>query len=551
LFCSFVIVYNGVFIPAGSGIGTNLTSRTNLTVDNGSFKVRAQTGPSTYAVQHQFNEDGTSLIGNPTFTGIASGTFSGNGSALTALNANNLASGTIPDARFPATLPAVSGINLTALPATLPAASGVNLTALNASQLTSGTVPDARFPATLPAASGANLTALNGSQITSGTVADARLSAAVVLENAENVLTASNFVTSAGAIIGPVNRRLNALAYGATGKGLVDDRPALQAMFSAGSSDGTWTVYEILPGVYLVSRTALAQPKNGAFALYVKPQSIIRMYGATIKIMDSVGTANTAVFQTGDGTLSGPGHNYHFYGGIIDGNKTGRGINVAAGTSEHEGINLLGTTNFLAQDVWIRDCGADGIDGDGGTIYGTVSGVTITECGGNGMSCADPSINSETFQFRPGSGTGCASDRTVFACSAAAVHGTGHCVTVTNERHAWRNGATAESGRYDSWKRTSFGEVDTVICARKDMHRPKRGSTRAALTEQRQLLRRNRGCLASGSSHAWRDRSADRSSAPKKFVEVCPVAFFHVWAAVTPRQPAPGLRLSRGGAILC
>ena len=32
---------------------------------------------------------------------------------------------------------------------------------LNATQLSSGTVPDARFPATLPAVSGANLTNLN------------------------------------------------------------------------------------------------------------------------------------------------------------------------------------------------------------------------------------------------------------------------------------------------------------------------------------------------------------------------------------------------------
>ena len=73
--------------------------------------------------------------------------FSGIGSSLTALNATQLTSGTIPDARFPATLPAVSGANLTALPATLPAASGVNLTALNATQLTSGTVPVLRLGA--------------------------------------------------------------------------------------------------------------------------------------------------------------------------------------------------------------------------------------------------------------------------------------------------------------------------------------------------------------------------------------------------------------------
>jgi hypothetical protein len=76
------------------------------------------------------------------------------------LNASNLDSGTVPDARFPATLPA---------------ASGANLTALNASNLSSGTVPDARFPATLPAISGANLTNLDASDLASGTVPIARI----------------------------------------------------------------------------------------------------------------------------------------------------------------------------------------------------------------------------------------------------------------------------------------------------------------------------------------------------------------------------------------
>ncbi len=85
-----------------------------------------------------------------------------NGSNLTALNATQLTSGTVPDARFPATLPA---------------ANGSALTALNATQLTSGTVPDARFPATLPAANGSALTALNASNLASGTVANARLDA--------------------------------------------------------------------------------------------------------------------------------------------------------------------------------------------------------------------------------------------------------------------------------------------------------------------------------------------------------------------------------------
>ena len=54
---------------------------------------------------------------------------------------------------------------------------GSNLTNLNADNLSSGTVPDARFPATLPAANGSALTDLNASNLATGTVANARLDA--------------------------------------------------------------------------------------------------------------------------------------------------------------------------------------------------------------------------------------------------------------------------------------------------------------------------------------------------------------------------------------
>jgi|TARA_R100000654_G_scaffold22740_5_gene45014 hypothetical protein len=47
----------------------------------------------------------------------------------------------------------------------------------DAAALNKGTLPDARFPATLPAASGANLTSLNASNLGSGTVPNARLDA--------------------------------------------------------------------------------------------------------------------------------------------------------------------------------------------------------------------------------------------------------------------------------------------------------------------------------------------------------------------------------------
>ena len=54
--------------------------------------------------------------GDGKFTGVVTATsFSGSGANLTSLPAGQL-TGTIADARFPATLPAVSGANLTGLP---------------------------------------------------------------------------------------------------------------------------------------------------------------------------------------------------------------------------------------------------------------------------------------------------------------------------------------------------------------------------------------------------------------------------------------------------
>ena len=56
------------------------------------------------------------VAGGANITGIVTATtFSGSGASLNTLNASELDSGTIPDARFPATLPAVSGANLTNL----------------------------------------------------------------------------------------------------------------------------------------------------------------------------------------------------------------------------------------------------------------------------------------------------------------------------------------------------------------------------------------------------------------------------------------------------
>lgn len=65
------------------------------------------------------------------------------------------------------------------------------LSSLDASQLLTGTVPDGRFPATLPAVSGLNLTNINATNIASGTLAAARLPSNVALKDAITNFTVS------------------------------------------------------------------------------------------------------------------------------------------------------------------------------------------------------------------------------------------------------------------------------------------------------------------------------------------------------------------------
>ena len=136
------------------GVGATLNFADNLDIE-------LSAGVATVSISDlnisNLNVSGISTLGVATATqlnvsgDVTATTFSGSGASLTTLNASELDSGTIPDARFPATLPA---------------ASGTNLTSLNASELDSGTIPDARFPATLPAASGTNLTNLPAGQLT-------------------------------------------------------------------------------------------------------------------------------------------------------------------------------------------------------------------------------------------------------------------------------------------------------------------------------------------------------------------------------------------------
>ena len=96
------------------GSGANLTGIDATAIQTGTTKVQT----SATVISNQVSGAGIATVqaGGLDVTGIITATgFKGSGANLTALNATQLTSGTIPDARFPATLPAVSGANLTGI----------------------------------------------------------------------------------------------------------------------------------------------------------------------------------------------------------------------------------------------------------------------------------------------------------------------------------------------------------------------------------------------------------------------------------------------------
>lgn len=102
----------------------------------------------------------------------------------------------------------------------------------NASALTSGTLPDGRFPATLPAASGANLTALNATNVASGTLAAARLPAEIVSSDSTPQL-GGDLDVNGNSVVSASNGNI-AITPNGTGSVVIDGLSHPQADGSAG-----------------------------------------------------------------------------------------------------------------------------------------------------------------------------------------------------------------------------------------------------------------------------------------------------------------------------
>ena len=253
-----IVAGTNITISGSTGqVTVNSTANTNITIndDTSSSSPSYLTAVSnTSGTVQSLSVSSTRLSFIPSTGTLTSTKFSGNGESLTNLNATNLTSGTIPDGRFPATLPA---------------ASGANLTNLNATNLTSGTIPDGRFPATLPAASGANLTNLNPSNLTSGTInatsfvktggtSSQFLKADGTIDNSSYITLSSNYTQNGNnASPRPIQSKLNDVVsvkdFGAAGTGSTDDTVSIQYAVDYATSTGKCVYFPA--GIYPITST--------------------------------------------------------------------------------------------------------------------------------------------------------------------------------------------------------------------------------------------------------------------------------------------------------
>jgi hypothetical protein len=180
------------------------------------------------------------------FTGI----FKGDGSGLIAINASNLSTGTVPDARLSLNVPLLgasqtfSGANALTNVGNIFTGNGAGLTLLNASSLSIGTVPDSRLSSNVPLlranqtfsgtnaltnvgnifiGNGAGLTLLNASSLSTGMVPDARLSSNVPLLGANQGFSGVNALTNVGNIFSGNGAGLTLLNASSLSTGTVPD----------------------------------------------------------------------------------------------------------------------------------------------------------------------------------------------------------------------------------------------------------------------------------------------------------------------------------------
>lgn len=164
----------------------------------------------------------------------------------------------------------------------------------NASALTTGTLPDGRFPATLPAASGENLTALNATNVASGTLAAARLPAEIVSSDSTPQL-GGDLDVNGNSVVSTSNGNI-AITPNGTGSVVIDGLSHPQADGSAGQfmkTDGSGQLSFATVDLTAINIVTDTSPQLGG-NLDVNGSSLVSTSNANIAITPN-GTGSVVI----------------------------------------------------------------------------------------------------------------------------------------------------------------------------------------------------------------------------------------------------------------
>ncbi len=283
----------------------------------------------------------------------ASGVFTGNGSGLTNINASNITSGTISSSQLPANVAytnvnqTFSGVNTFSNASNSFTGSGAGLTALNASQLTSGTVPSGRI-------SGTYSNALTLSGANSYTNRSTFGSASLAVAAGQSLLFGNVASTSAGNLLELQNNSVDKFVVDINGNITTVGSIATTGTITSGGQpvcvlNGTNCPPSAVSSVNAMGAGISVNPTSGA--VYVQNTGVTSLIaGAGIGLSGSTGSVTITNTATGIGGSGTSGYVARF---TPNGTTLGtsvmqdNGVTVGVGTvPSATGLLVAGPTNL-------------------------------------------------------------------------------------------------------------------------------------------------------------------------------------------------------------
>lgn len=348
---------------AASGVTAGSCTACDLTIDTyGRVTAKANGSGGGGTVSSVFGRSGAVVAATNDYTFAQIDKTTSSLADLTTRSASDLSSGTLPDGRFPATLPA---------------ASGINLTALNASSLASGTVPLARLSGITTAELSATAGITNGQL--AGSIAYSKLSLTDSIVNAD--------INSAAAIAYSKLNLTGAILNADLAGSIANNKLANSAITIAGNSTS------------LGGSISLDTIDNGLAATGL----IARIAANTRAARTITGTSNQITVTNGDGVSGNPTLATPQDIGTSSNVRFGNfGLGVASPTSGGQISSTLGANNItgllIKRNTDTSPTGKffDFQNAAGTTVasMGVDGGLTVASCTGcGGASFANPSAS--------------------------------------------------------------------------------------------------------------------------------------------------------------